>query len=133
MVIVVVAVAGCGNSADPDTWGEAEENGFTDPETGTSYGSAVEFNFMTSCLLANRSDSGGNLNAVEAQELCRCDFDGLRESLTLQEFKDLDRALRSTPNPERSRRRARGHLWTISSRASSTPDAGSMSDARADA
>ncbi len=99
MVIVVVAVAGCGNSADPDTWGEAEENGFTDPETGTSYGSAVEFNFMTSCLLANRSDSGGNLNAVEAQELCRCDFDGLRESLTLQEFKDLDRALRSTPNP----------------------------------
>ena len=96
---VVIAVAGCGSSSDPGTWEEAEEHGFTDPETGEEFNSAVEFNFMSTCRPANSEGSGGDLNAESAQVLCRCTFDGLRASLTLQEFKDLDKAFRETPNP----------------------------------
>ena len=96
---MVIVVAGCGNSADPDTWEEAEEQKFTDPETGEEFNSAVEFNFMSTCRPANSEGSGGDLNAEEAQALCGCTFDRLRDSVTLQEFKDLDKALRKTPNP----------------------------------
>ena len=91
--ILAVAAVGCGNSADPDTWAEAEDGDYGD------YDSAVEENFMVSCLLANDSATGGNLNVAEAQDLCGCAFDGLRESLTLLEFKSLDKALRGAPNP----------------------------------
>ena len=89
---VVLVVAGCGTSADPDTWEEAEQD-----ERYASEGadSAVEKNFIDSCELAN----SGNLTEVEARVLCRCSFDGLRNSLTLDQFKSLDRALRENPNP----------------------------------
>jgi len=89
----------CGNSADPTTWAEAEEFTFVDPDTGDAYTSAVEFNFMTACLLANEEASGGNLTPEEAQVLCQCSFVGLRQQVSLQEFRDLDRALRDSPNP----------------------------------
>ena len=96
---LVLLAAGCGNSADPDTWAEAEAHEFTDSDSGEAFDSAVEFNFVSACLLANSEESGGNLNAEEARVLCQCAFDGLRNSLTLQEFRALDRALRETPNP----------------------------------
>ena len=96
---LVLVAAGCGNSADPESWEEAEEHGFTDPETGDAYNSAVEFNFVSACLLANTEDTGGDLNAQEARVLCQCAFNDLRDSLTFQEFRDLDKALRDTPNP----------------------------------
>ena len=91
---VVLVVAGCGNSADPETWDEAEQDGrFVDEEFGAE--SAVEHNFMASCMEANTE----NLTEAEARVLCGCSFDGLRQRLTLEEFRSLDRALRSTPNP----------------------------------
>ena len=91
-VAVVLLVAGCGRSADPDTWAEAEEDDRFESE---GFQSAVEKNFIESCELANAE----TLNDEEAQVLCGCAFDGLRDSLNLQEFKDLDKALRKTPNP----------------------------------
>ena len=90
--VSVLLVAGCGNSADPDTWEEAEED---DRFDGEGFESAVEKNFMASCIEANT----GSLTEAEARVLCRCSFDGLREQLTLQEFKSLDKALREDPNP----------------------------------
>ena len=89
---VVLVVAGCGNSADPDTWDEAEQD---ERFVAEGFDSAVEKNFMDSCQLANRE----NLTEPEARVLCECSFDGLRASLTLDEFHSLDKALRSTPNP----------------------------------
>lgn len=90
----VLLVAGCGNSADPDTWEEAEEDErFVSEEFGAE--SAVEHNFMESCLEANTE----TLTEPQARVLCECSFDGLRASMTLQEFHSLDRALRETPNP----------------------------------
>ena len=99
---VVLVVAGCGTSADPDTWDEAEEDArFVEMELESAPGvkseskSAVEHNFMESCIEAN----SGNLIEGEALVLCRCSFNGLRGQLTLQEFKSLDKELRESPNP----------------------------------
>jgi len=91
---VVLLVSGCGNSADPDTWDEAEQDDrFVDEAFGAK--SAVEHNFLVSCMEANTA----NLTEAEARVLCGCSFDGLRQSLTLQEFQSLDKALRENPNP----------------------------------
>ena len=92
---VVLVVAGCGTSADPETWDQAEEDArFVDEEFRAK--SAVEHNFMQSCIDANTE----NLTEAEARVLCRCSFDGLRESLPdLKDFRSLDKALRETPNP----------------------------------
>ena len=91
---LMLVVAGCGTSADPDTWEEAEEDDrFTSQEFGAK--SAVEHNFMASCIEANTA----NLTEAEARVLCRCSFDGLRAQLELEDFRSLDKALRSTPNP----------------------------------
>ncbi len=97
--LVVSVAAGCGSSADPETWAEAEEHGYVDPATNVEYSSAVEFNFMTACLIANAESGGGDLNDEEAYVLCQCSFVGLRERVSMQEFKALDQALRETPNP----------------------------------
>ena len=100
---VVLVLAGCGTSADPETWAEAEEDDrFADAEYDAK--SAVEHNFMVSCIEANTA----NLTEAEARVLCGCSFTGLREQLTLQQFQSLDKALRETPQPQRSRRRPRG-------------------------
>ena len=91
---VVLVLAGCGTSADPETWAEAEEDDrFADAEYDAK--SAVEHNFMVSCIEANTA----NLTEAEARVLCGCSFTGLREQLTLQQFQSLDKALRETPNP----------------------------------
>ena len=100
---VVLVVAGCGNSADPDTWEQAEEDKrFVDAEFEGEEGivelsadSAVEHNFLQACMEANTQ----TLTLAEARVVCTCSFDGLRTALTLDEFQSLDRALRSTPNP----------------------------------
>ena len=91
---VVLVVGGCGTSADPDTWDQAEEDArFVEEEFEAK--SAVEHNFMQSCIDANTR----NLTEAEARVLCRCSFNDLRAQLTLSEFRSLDKALRETPNP----------------------------------
>ena len=100
---VVLVVAGCGTSADPETWDEAEQDRrYLDAEFSGDEGvvalpadSAVEHNFLQSCMEANTR----TLTLVEARVVCTCSFDGLRDSLTLDQFKSLDKALRENPNP----------------------------------
>lgn len=105
-VLVLAAafvLAGCGTSADPETWDEAEEDKrFVDSSFEGEEGvvalpadSAVEHNFLQACMEANSQ----NLTLVEARVLCTCSFDGLREQMTLAQFRSLDSELRSTPNP----------------------------------
>ena len=105
---LMLVVAGCGTSADPDTWEEAEEDDrFLDAEFELGDGrslrfearSAVEHNFMQACLVANTTGDL-SLDPVEALGLCQCSFDDLREAFDdLQDFKSLDKALRENPNP----------------------------------
>ena len=101
---VVLVVAGCGTSADPDTWDEAEQDErFLDAEFEGEEGivrlpadSALEHNFLQSCMEANTR----TLTLVEAKVVCTCSFDGLRNAFPdLQDFKSLDKALRENPNP----------------------------------
>ena len=101
---VVLVVAGCGTSADPDTWDEAEQDErFVDAVFEGEEGvvelpaaSAVEHNFLQSCMEANTR----TLTLVEARVVCTCSFDELRRAFAdLQDFKSLDRALRENPNP----------------------------------
>jgi hypothetical protein len=92
---VVLLVAGCGTSADPDTWAEAEEDArYVDDEAFPAQ-SAVEYNFMRSCVEANSR----TLTEPEARVLCQCSFRDLRNQFTLDQFKSLDSALRENPNP----------------------------------
>ena len=53
---------------------------------------------MNSCLLAYEESSGG-LSEGDVVFLCRCMYDGLRSELLFDDFKQLDKALRSSPNP----------------------------------
>lgn len=100
----VLVVAGCGTSADPDTWAEAEQDErFVDAVFESEEGvvelpadSAVEHNFLQSCMTANTR----TLTLPEAQDVCTCSFEGLRRAFDdLQDFKSLDKALRENPNP----------------------------------
>ena len=105
---VVLVVSGCGSSADPETWEEAEEDDrFLDAEFELGGGrslrfeakSAVEHNFVQACLVANTTGEL-SLDPVEALSLCQCSFDNLRRAFDdLQDFKSLDKALRENPNP----------------------------------
>lgn len=92
---VVLLLAGCGSSADPETWEEAEQDDrFLDAEFGAK--SAVEHNFMAACIEANTE----SLTEAQARVLCRCSFDGLRRAFPdLKDFQSLDKALRENPNP----------------------------------
>lgn len=93
-ISLMLVVAGCGTSADPESWEEAEEDDrFVTEEFGAK--SAVEHNYMEACMEANTQ----NLTEAEARVLCGCSFEGLRTQLTLEEFRSLDKALRETPNP----------------------------------
>ena len=103
VLAAVLVLAGCGSSADPETWAEAEQDGrFVDAEFEGEEGvvalpadSAVEHNFLQGCMEANTQ----TLTLVEARVVCTCSFDGLRDALVLEDFQSLDKALRETPNP----------------------------------
>ena len=88
LTLLIVATVGCGTSADPESWAEADESG------------NVEANFMQACQLANGLLPDNNLNADSVAELCQCSFDGLRKELNFDEFRELDTALRLTPDPD---------------------------------
>lgn len=91
LLAVALLAAGCGSSSDPGSWEEAEQGGF-----------AVRTNFLDSCQLANTEDAGSNtLGEAAARSYCRCSFNGLRASLTLDEFDAIDDALRDQPEPSR--------------------------------
>lgn len=85
--VLLLAISGCGNSANPENWEEAEAKG------------AVEVNFIEACHQANEQSSGNPMNAATAERYCRCAYNGLRNEFTFAEFKALDDALRADPNP----------------------------------
>ncbi len=94
VAVALLVLSACGNSADPETWEQAEQDDRFESEEFAAR-SAVEHNFMMSCMEANTE----TLTAAEARVLCECSFDGLRAALTLQQFQRLDDALRADPNP----------------------------------
>ena len=85
VVVLVVVPAGCSQSNDPADWAEAEaQDGFP-----------VQRNFIDACVKANADQDG--MSAEEADSFCSCAFDEVHESLTFEEFKQLDDDLRADP------------------------------------
>lgn len=90
----LLLLAGCGSSADPKTWEEADAAG------------SVRQNFMNACiasseLVANSGASGeAEVLAVNVyEEYCGCVFARYREDLEYDEFLELESALRLNPDP----------------------------------
>lgn len=88
VAVFVIVASGCGSSADPTSWEEAEETG------------KVKENFMNSCKLSYAGTTDDVLkDSTYAERLCECSYDGLRSELQFEEFKALDESLRITPDP----------------------------------
>ena len=91
----LLLLAGCGSSADPESWEEAEAAG------------SVRQNFMNACmegieLAANSGASGGEAEVLAVsvgEEYCGCVFDRYRNDWEYDEFRALDSALRLNPDP----------------------------------
>ena len=80
---LAVLLAGCAQGNDPDTWETAEaQDGFP-----------VKANFIDACEKANTDADG--MSASQATSFCECAFGEVRESLTFEEFKQLDDDLRA--------------------------------------
>ncbi|WP_419850700.1 hypothetical protein [Candidatus Poriferisocius sp.] len=91
---LILIAAACGNSGAPTSWDDnpAEYKGV--PDVGQP-----ERNFRTGC----EEEGKDNLDAQVQENLadvCKCGFDGIREALTFEEFKDLDDDLRSDINAD---------------------------------
>lgn len=96
LLVVVLAVAGCSSSNDPESWDDpaAEE---------------VRANFLEACEEANGGEDG--LSEENTPAFCECTFDDLRElygddpddpeaQRTFEDFKDLDDDLRNADEDE---------------------------------
>ena len=91
---LILIAAACGNSGAPTSWDDnpAEYKGV--PDVGQP-----ERNFRTGC----EEEGKDNLDAQVQENLadvCKCGFDGIREALTFEEFRDLDDDLRSDINAD---------------------------------
>lgn len=92
LALLSVVAAGCGQSSDPSSWEEAEQQIGADGEDFP-----VKLNFIEACNEANTGERG--FDSAAARQYCRCAFDELRESLTFDEFDALDDGLRTNPDP----------------------------------
>lgn len=95
LLAVGLALVGCSQSSDPDTWESAEE----DLEEGEI--STVEDNFRTSCEEANEGGRG------DVPDYCECSYDALREfydsdGRTLEDFTEAESQLREDPEAIRN-------------------------------
>lgn len=94
VLVIALVVAGCSQSNDPATWQEAEDQGDADGDF------PVRTNFIDACELANADQDG--MSAEDAVTFCDCAFVQVRESLTFEEFEQLDDDLRSDPEDLRA-------------------------------
>jgi hypothetical protein len=62
-----------------------------DAATNGGYNDDVEQAFMSQCVPAAAG-------APDPQGMCQCAFDGIKENVPFEEFKDFDEAVREDPN-----------------------------------
>ncbi|MCY3967152.1 MAG: hypothetical protein OXE93_06440 [bacterium] len=92
--VLVLLLAACANSGAPTSYSDqlAEYQG--EPNV-----SLAERNYREGCEQSGADDIEQRVkdNIVE---VCKCSYDGIRENLTFEEFKDLDDDLRSNINAD---------------------------------
>ena len=91
---LVLVAAACGNSGAPTSWDDnaAEYKGVADV-------GQPERNFRDGCEEEGKDDLDAQVRENLA-DVCKCGFDGIREALTFEEFKELDDDLRSNINAD---------------------------------
>ena len=95
-----LVVAACGNSGAPTSWGDnADEYCPGEGEPCEPSVGQPERNFRDGCKEAGRDDLDEQVRANLA-DVCKCGFDNIRETLTFEEFKQLDDDLRSDINAD---------------------------------
>ena len=100
VAVLFVVAAACGSSGAPTFYDDNaadyqfDENSPVEPNVGQP-----ERNFRDGCREAGRDDLDERVEANLA-DVCKCGFDKIRESLTFEEFKQLDDDLRSNINAD---------------------------------
>lgn len=90
--VLFLAAAACGNSGAPTSYADNP----ADYRGETNVGQA-ERNFRDGCEKAGVED-GGEQVRQNLDDVCKCGFDKIRETLTFEDFKELDDDLRSDIN-----------------------------------
>ena len=91
---LVLVAAACGNSGAPTSW---DDN--ADEYKGVADVGQPERNFRDGCEEEGKDDLDAQVRENLA-DVCKCGFDGIREALTFEEFKELDDDLRSNINAD---------------------------------
>ncbi len=83
ILVFLVLVSGCANSATPSDWEEQAVNGE----------GLAERNFLDSCNAANE-----DVTEIVREEFCGCLLDGIKQAVTFSEFKKLDDHIKKHSN-----------------------------------
>ena len=100
VAVLVLVAAACGSSGAPTSYDDNaddyqfDENSAVEPNVGQA-----ERNFRDGCKEAGEDDLDQQVQDNLA-DVCKCGFDRIRESLTFDEFKDLDDDLRGNINAD---------------------------------
>ncbi|MBD35454.1 MAG: hypothetical protein CL512_01650 [Actinobacteria bacterium] len=82
-LVSLLFIAGCANSATPNSWEEQAVDGQ----------GLAERNFIESCHAANE-----DLTEMVREGFCGCLLDGIKEAVTFSEFKKLDDHIKKHSN-----------------------------------
>ncbi len=91
---LLLVAAACGNSGAPTSWDDNAADYKGEPNVGQP-----ERNFRDGCEEAGQDDLDEQVRE-NLGDVCECGFDRIRESLTFEEFKELDDDLRSDINAD---------------------------------
>ncbi len=101
---LILVAAACGSSGAPTSWDDNAEDYC--PSGGEPCESDVEpnvgqpeRNFRDGCREAGKDDLDQQVQA-NLDDVCKCGFDRIRDSLTFEQFKELDDDLRSNINAD---------------------------------
>ena len=94
LAALLLVAAACGNSGAPTSWDDNAADYKGEPNVGQP-----ERNFRDGCEEAGQDDLDEQVRE-NLVDVCECGFDRIRESLTFEEFKELDDDLRSDINAD---------------------------------
>ena len=97
---LLLVAAACGNSGAPTSYDDnADDYQFDDNSAVEPNVGQAERNFRDGCKEAGQDDLDAQVRNNLA-DVCKCGYDKIRDSLTFEEFKQLDDDLRSNINAD---------------------------------
>ena len=100
VAVLILVAAACGSSGAPTSWDDnAEDYCPAEGEPCEPNVGQPERNFRDGCREAGKDDLDQQVQA-NLGDVCKCGFDKIRDSLTFEQFKELDDDLRSNINAD---------------------------------